>query len=89
MLDHAGGTNAGAQQRHRRGGGDSASAVVLPASWDALTQALHLVVTDSKYGSQCFLGPMREEAAGVLVRLRRWDHLPDFLFGRKRNGLWA
>jgi len=45
-------------------------------------QALHLVVGDGKRGNHRFLGAQREEACGVLVRPRRWDHLPDILFGQ-------
>jgi hypothetical protein len=37
----------------------------------ALAQALHLVVADGKYGNHVFLGAVREESCGVLVRLRR------------------
>lgn len=37
----------------------------------ALVQALHLVVADGKYGNHRFLGALREEECGVLVRLRR------------------
>ena len=52
------------------------------SSCDALTQALHPVVADGEYGNHRFLGAQREEACGVLVRLRCWDRLPDFLFGQ-------
>ena len=41
----------------------------------ALAQALHLVVADGKYGNHGFLGAVREESCGVLVRLRR-DRVP-------------
>jgi len=40
------------------------------------------VVADRKYGNYRFVKALREEAAGVLVRLRRWDHLPDFPLGQ-------
>jgi hypothetical protein len=36
-----------------------------------LRDTLHVVVVDGKYGNHKFLGPLREVACGVLVRLRR------------------
>lgn len=38
---------------------------------NALTQAVHLVVADGKYGNHHFLGALREEACDIGVRLRR------------------
>ena len=35
-----------------------------------MLQAFHLVVADGKYGNHCFLGPLKEEPCGVLVRMR-------------------
>jgi hypothetical protein len=37
----------------------------------ALYHTLHMIVADGKYGNHQFLGPLREQACGVLVRLRR------------------
>ena len=36
-----------------------------------MAQWLHLVVADGKYGNHRFLGPLKDEPCGVLVRLRR------------------
>ena len=35
-----------------------------------MLQTFHLVVADGKYGNHCFLGPLKEEPCGVLVRMR-------------------
>jgi hypothetical protein len=35
------------------------------------SQALDIVVADGRYGAQRFLGPLRDQPCGVLVRLRR------------------
>lgn len=37
----------------------------------AMSQELHLIVADCKYGNHRFLGPLKDEPCGVLVRLRR------------------
>jgi len=36
-----------------------------------MAQWLHLIVADGKYGNHRFLGPLKDEPCGVLVRLRR------------------
>ena len=36
-----------------------------------MTQELHLIVGDGKYGNHKFLGPLKNEPCGALVRLRR------------------
>lgn len=36
-----------------------------------MAKELHLIVADCKYGNHHFLGPLRDEPCGVLVRLRR------------------
>jgi len=36
-----------------------------------MAQWLHLIVGDCKYGNHRFLGPLKDEPCGVLVRLRR------------------
>ena len=35
-----------------------------------MVQAFHLVVADGKYGNHSFLGPLKEEPCGALVRMR-------------------
>jgi len=35
-----------------------------------MRQHLHLIVGDCKYGNHCFLGPLRDEPCGALVRMR-------------------
>jgi len=34
-------------------------------------QSLYLIVGDGKYGNHRFLGPLKDEPCGVMVRLRR------------------
>jgi hypothetical protein len=36
-----------------------------------LSQSLDIIVADGRYGTQRFLGPLRDQPCGVLVRLRR------------------
>jgi hypothetical protein len=36
-----------------------------------MLEDLHLVVADAKYGNHHFLGPLRDEPCGALVRMRR------------------
>jgi len=38
---------------------------------EEMKQDLHLIVADAKYGNHRFLGPLKEEPCGVLVRMRR------------------
>jgi hypothetical protein len=38
---------------------------------EEMKQDLHLIVADAKYGNHHFLGPLKEEACGALVRMRR------------------
>jgi hypothetical protein len=38
---------------------------------EEMKQDLHLIVADAKYGNHRFLGPLKEEACGALVRMRR------------------
>jgi len=35
-----------------------------------MLRAFHLIVADGKYGNHCFLGPLKEEPGGILVRMR-------------------
>jgi hypothetical protein len=37
----------------------------------AMLKVLHLIIADAKYGNHRFLGPLREEPCGALVRMRR------------------
>jgi len=39
--------------------------------WREMNQWLYLIVGDGKYGNHRFLGPLKDEPCGVLVRLRR------------------
>jgi len=38
---------------------------------EAMKKDLHLIVADAKYGNHHFLGPLRQEPCGALVRMRR------------------
>jgi len=38
---------------------------------EEMTQGLYLIVGDGTYGNHCFLGPLKDEPCGALVRLRR------------------
>jgi len=38
---------------------------------EEMKKDLHLIVADAKYGNHHFLGPLREELCGTLVRMRR------------------
>jgi hypothetical protein len=38
--------------------------------WEAMQEQLYLIVGDGKYGHHRFLGPLRDEPCGALVRLR-------------------
>jgi hypothetical protein len=38
---------------------------------EEMKKDLHLIVADAKYGNHRFLGPLKEEICGVLVRMRR------------------
>jgi len=39
--------------------------------WKEMEQELYLIVGDGKYGNHCFLGSLKDEPCGALVRLRR------------------
>jgi hypothetical protein len=39
--------------------------------WEQMAQRLHLIVADTKYGNHHFLGPLKDEPCGALVRMRR------------------
>ena len=38
---------------------------------EEMAQRLHLIVGDCKYGNHRFLGPLKDEPCGALVRMRR------------------
>jgi hypothetical protein len=38
---------------------------------EQMVQRLHLIVADTKYGNHFFLGPLKDEPCGALVRMRR------------------
>jgi hypothetical protein len=39
--------------------------------WEAMMQSFHLIAADGTYGNHRFLGPLKDEPCGIIVRFRR------------------